>query len=277
MEMTGEYRIPAARETVWDALNDPEVLKACIAGCQSLERTEDGGFEATVKAKVGPVSATFKGAVRLENVNPPESYTIVGEGKGGAAGFAKGGADVKLVEDGAETVLTYVVNAQVGGKLAQIGARLVDSTAKKYATDFFDKFVVIAQERDSGGTADPAAGAAVPTEEPAAAQPEAEHQPEAEQPPRPIPAQPAPQQPAPQTEAPQSESPQKETPQQKAESVDRDAIKADAKRAAVDAVHKQTAKRWGLTPMQWIMIVVLIMLGLSLVFGGEGPMMGVGN
>ncbi|HAJ18608.1 MAG TPA: carbon monoxide dehydrogenase, partial [Rhodospirillaceae bacterium] len=134
MEMTGEYRIPAARETVWEALNDPEVLKACIAGCQSLDRTEDGGFEATVKAKVGPVSATFKGAVRLENVNAPESYTIVGEGKGGAAGFAKGGADVNLVEDGAETILTYKVNAQVGGKLAQIGARLVDSTAKKYAT-----------------------------------------------------------------------------------------------------------------------------------------------
>lgn len=263
MEMTGEYRIPAARETVWEALNDPEVLKACIAGCQSLDRTEDGGFEATVKAKVGPVSATFKGAVRLENVNAPESYTIVGEGKGGAAGFAKGGADVNLVEEGAETILTYKVNAQVGGKLAQIGARLVDSTAKKYATDFFDKFVVIAQERDSGTVnAEPAAPGA--SEETAATAPEAtaepaqtapapepeKHQPEAEQPPRPA---------------------QPETP------ADRDAIKAQAKRAAVDAVHKQTAKRWGLTPMQWIMILVLIMLGLSLVFGGDAPMPGTGN
>ncbi|MDF1747632.1 MAG: carbon monoxide dehydrogenase subunit G [Alphaproteobacteria bacterium] len=254
MEMTGEYRIPAARETVWEALNDPEVLKACIAGCQSLDRTDEGGFEATVKAKVGPVSATFKGAVRLENVNAPESYTIVGEGKGGAAGFAKGGADVKLVEDGSDTILTYIVNAQVGGKLAQIGARLVDSTAKKYATDFFDKFVVIAKERDSGATDATVTPSDAAPEEPtqAAASGTAEmHQPEEEQPPRPAP--------------------------QKPETVDRDAIKADAKRAAVDAVHKQTAKRWGLTPMQWIMILVLIMLGLSLVFGNDAQMPGTGK
>ena len=263
MEMTGEYRIPAARETVWEALNDPEVLKACIAGCQSLDRTEEGGFEATVKAKVGPVSATFKGAVRLENVNAPESYTIVGEGKGGAAGFAKGGADVNLVEEGSDTILTYKVNAQVGGKLAQIGARLVDSTAKEYATDFFDKFVVIAQERDSGAaSAAPAAPAASDT--PADTTPEA-------------PAEPAESAPSPEPETHQSEAEQPPRPAPKETPVDRDAIKAEAKRAAVDAVHKQTAKRWGLTPMQWIMILVLVMLGLSLVFGGEAPMPGAGN
>jgi carbon monoxide dehydrogenase subunit G len=155
MEMHGEYRIPAPRETVWEALNDPEVLKACIPGCESLETNDVGGFDATVKAKVGPVKATFKGSVVLENVNAPESYTITGEGKGGAAGFAKGGADVKLVEDGAETVLTYTVNAQVGGKLAQIGGRLIDSTAKKYANDFFGKFVEIVTAR-AGGAPDPA-------------------------------------------------------------------------------------------------------------------------
>lgn len=143
MDMQGEYRIPATRETVWNALNDPEILKQAITGCESLDQTEDGGFEAVVKAKVGPVKATFKGAVRLENVTAPESYTIVGEGKGGAAGFAKGGADVVLRQEGDATILTYTVKAQVGGKLAQIGGRLIDSTAKKYANDFFSKFVEI--------------------------------------------------------------------------------------------------------------------------------------
>jgi hypothetical protein len=161
---------------------------------------------------------------------------------------------VKLVEDGSDTILTYTVNAQVGGKLAQIGARLVDSTAKKYATDFFDKFVVIAKERDSSATDAPVAPSDAAPEEPAQAATSGTaemHQPEEEQPPRPAP--------------------------QKPETVDRDAIKADAKRAAVDAVHKQTAKRWGLTPMQWIMILVLIMLGLSLVFGNDAQMPGTGN
>ncbi len=137
MEMTGEYRINAAREDVWAALNDPEVLKACIPGCQEIDKTSDTGFTAKVKAKVGPVSATFNGAVTLSDMNPPESYTISGEGKGGAAGFAKGGAKVKLAEDGAETLLTYEVEAQVGGKLAQIGSRLIDGTAKKMAEQFF--------------------------------------------------------------------------------------------------------------------------------------------
>jgi carbon monoxide dehydrogenase subunit G len=141
MDMTGEYRIPASREKVWAALNDPETLKASLPGCETLERTADGDFAATVVAKVGPVRAKFKGQVTLSDLNPPESYKISGEGKGGAAGFAKGGAEVRLAEDGAEaTVLTYTAKADVGGKLAQIGSRLIDATAKKMADEFFSNF-----------------------------------------------------------------------------------------------------------------------------------------
>lgn len=142
MDMSGEYRIPAPRDKVWAALNDPETLKASLPGCESLERSGDNQFAATVVAKVGPVKAKFNGNVALSNLNPPESYTIAGEGKGGAAGFAKGGADVKLAEDGADTtVLTYTAKADVGGKLAQLGSRLIDGTAKKMADEFFDNFV----------------------------------------------------------------------------------------------------------------------------------------
>jgi carbon monoxide dehydrogenase subunit G len=140
MEMTGEYRIPAKREEVWRALNDPEVLRACIPGCQELTKTSDEAMNAKVVAKVGPVKATFVGNVTFSNVNAPESYTISGEGKGGVAGFAKGGADVRLAEDGDETILTYAVKAQVGGKLAQLGSRLIDTTAKKMADEFFGAF-----------------------------------------------------------------------------------------------------------------------------------------
>ncbi|MEP3275976.1 MAG: carbon monoxide dehydrogenase subunit G [Stappiaceae bacterium] len=140
MDMTGEYRIAAPRQAVWDALNDPEILKACIPGCKELDKSSDTEMTATVVSKIGPVKATFKGAVTLDNLNPPESYTISGEGKGGVAGFAKGGADVSLVEEGAETVLNYTAKAQVGGKLAQLGSRLIDSTARKMADDFFSKF-----------------------------------------------------------------------------------------------------------------------------------------
>ena len=140
MEMNGEYRIPASRETVWQALNDPDVLRACIPGCQELERTSDTGFAATVKAKVGPVSATFKGEVELEDIDPPAGYRIQGEGKGGVAGFAKGGANVRLAEDGGETILTYDADAKVGGKLAQIGSRLIAGTARKMADQFFGTF-----------------------------------------------------------------------------------------------------------------------------------------
>jgi len=141
MDMTGEYRIPAPREQVWAALNDPAILKASLPGCESLERVSDHEFAATVAAKVGPVRAKFNGQVRLSDLNPPESYKISGEGKGGAAGFAKGGADVRLVEEGAEvTVLSYTAKADVGGKLAQLGSRLIDATAKKMADEFFENF-----------------------------------------------------------------------------------------------------------------------------------------
>ena len=141
MDMSGQERIEAPVEAVWRALNDPEVLKRCIPGCEKLEKTSDTNMTATVVLRVGPVKATFEGAVELTNLNPPHSYTISGEGKGGIAGFAKGGADVSLSEDGpAATILTYSVKADVGGKIAQLGARLIDSTAKKLATQFFSNF-----------------------------------------------------------------------------------------------------------------------------------------
>jgi uncharacterized protein len=140
MDMTGQYRIPAPRERVWAALNDPATLQASLPGCESLEKLSDREFAATVVAKVGPVKAKFNGSVTLSNLNPPESYTISGEGKGGAAGFAKGGADVHLTEEGEITVLTYTAKADVGGKLAQLGSRLIDGTAKKMADEFFDNF-----------------------------------------------------------------------------------------------------------------------------------------
>ncbi|MEL6169707.1 MAG: carbon monoxide dehydrogenase subunit G [Pseudomonadota bacterium] len=140
MEMTGEHRIAAPRETVWQALNDPEVLQVCIPGCEELSKTSDTEFEAVVVQKIGPVKARFKGSVELINLNAPASYTIQGEGTGGVAGFAKGGADVRLDDDGGETILTYEVQANVGGKLARLGSRLIDSTAKKLAGKFFDSF-----------------------------------------------------------------------------------------------------------------------------------------
>ncbi|MBB3937453.1 CoxG family protein [Aureimonas phyllosphaerae] len=148
MDLKGEYRLPAPRETVWALLNDPAVLKACIPGCQELEVTGENEMAATVVAKVGPVKATFTGQVRLENIVPPESYSIVGEGKGGIAGFASGGADVHLADEGAETVLTYTVDAKVGGKIAQLGGRLVDSSAKKLAGQFFDNLAARVSGRE---------------------------------------------------------------------------------------------------------------------------------
>jgi carbon monoxide dehydrogenase subunit G len=141
MEMTGERRIPAPRQQVWEALNDPESLQAAIPGCESVERIGDDQFQAKVALKLGPMSAKFGGKVKLENLNPPASYTITGEGNGGAMGFAKGGADVALEELGpSETLLTYSVKAQVGGKMAQLGGRLIDSTAKQMADQFFNRF-----------------------------------------------------------------------------------------------------------------------------------------
>ena len=140
MEMHGTRTIAADRETVWAHLNDAETLKACIPGCEELTGNPEDGFEAVVKQKVGPVKATFKGQVQLENVNAPESYTISGEGKGGVAGFAKGGANVHLKEVEEGTELTYDVEAKVGGKLAQLGSRIIDGFARKMADQFFDRF-----------------------------------------------------------------------------------------------------------------------------------------
>ena len=141
MTMTGEFMLPADKATVWARLNDAATLQAAIPGCESLEKTSDTEFAAVVKVKIGPVSARFKGKVRLTDIDAPNSYRIVGEGEGGVAGFAKGGATVRLAEvEGGGTRLGYEVEAQVGGKIAQLGARLVDGTAKKLAAEFFDNF-----------------------------------------------------------------------------------------------------------------------------------------
>ena len=140
MDLTGEYRIPARREKVWAALNDDEILKQCIDGCQELKKESDTEFSARVTAKVGPVKAKFSGKVTLSELDPPNGYTISGEGQGGVAGFAKGGATVKLTEDGADTILNYSAKAEVGGKLASVGSRLIEGVAKKTADDFFGKF-----------------------------------------------------------------------------------------------------------------------------------------
>lgn len=145
MELKGEKRIAASREKVYEALNDPVVLEQSIPGCQSLTKKSDTEFEATVGIKIGPVKANFKGEVELTDLNPPENYTISGEGKGGTAGHASGSAKVHLAEDGDGTILNYDVNAVVGGKLAQLGARLIDSTAKKLAQQFFTDFAEIVE------------------------------------------------------------------------------------------------------------------------------------
>jgi uncharacterized protein len=143
MDMTGEYIIAAPRAKVWSALNDPAILKQCIPGCQELLKTSDTEMTAKVQARVGPVSANFSGKVTLSELDPPNGYRISGEGSGGAAGFAKGGATVHLADEGAGTKLTYKVEAQIGGKLAQIGSRLIDGTARKMAEDFFAKFAAL--------------------------------------------------------------------------------------------------------------------------------------
>ena len=140
MDLSGEYLIPAKRKTVWKALNDPDVLRECIPGCESLEMATPTQMTATVVTKIGPVKAKFSGEVKLANIKPNQSYTISGEGKGGIAGFAKGGADVQLEDAEEGTRLTYTAKAQVGGKLAQLGSRLIDSTTKKLADQFFKNF-----------------------------------------------------------------------------------------------------------------------------------------
>lgn len=159
MKMTGEQRIAAPRERVWAALNDPEVLRQCIPGCRSLDKEADDRLRATVEIKIGPIGAKFDGAVTLSDLNPPESYTITGQGQGGTVGTAKGGAKVRLTPAGQETVLTYEVDAEVGGRLAQLGGPIIDATAKQLAGKFFQKFgeVVEGPASTTVETAQPAA------------------------------------------------------------------------------------------------------------------------
>ena len=161
MEIKGEYRIAAPREKVFAALNDQAVLQACIPGCESLEKTSDTEMKAKVRMRIGPVSASFSGKVTLSDIDPPNGYRISGEGQGGAAGFAKGGAVVTLREDAGDTLLNYNVDAQVGGKIAQVGARLIDGTAKKLADEFFGKFATMV-----GGPPPAAAVAGTPSDAP---------------------------------------------------------------------------------------------------------------
>ena len=152
MDFSGDYRIPASPIRVWEALNDPAVLQGCIAGCKSLERTSGNEFKAVVHVKVGPVYALFKGNVVLSDLDPPRAYTLTGQGQGGSAGFAKMSARVSLDEDGADTLVRYSAKADIGGKLASIGSRLVQTVAKKNADDFFSAFA-----RTLGGSGIPEA------------------------------------------------------------------------------------------------------------------------
>jgi carbon monoxide dehydrogenase subunit G len=140
MEMSGEQRIPASQDETWKALNDPQVLKACIPGCESITLVNENEYNVAMTARVGPVSAKFRGRLQLSDIKPPTSYSLTFEGQGGAAGFAKGAAQVKLVPEAGATRLIYDVKANVGGKLAQIGSRLIDAAAKKQADEFFQNF-----------------------------------------------------------------------------------------------------------------------------------------
>jgi carbon monoxide dehydrogenase subunit G len=140
MNMSGEFVLPADKATVWARLNDPATLQASIPGCESLEKLSDTDFQAVVKVKIGPVSARFNGKVHLTDIKAPDSYRIAGEGEGGVAGFAKGGASVRLADGDGGTKLSYDVDAQVGGKIAQLGARLIDGSARKLAGEFFANF-----------------------------------------------------------------------------------------------------------------------------------------
>jgi uncharacterized protein len=154
MDMNGQQRIDAPRDVVWAALNDPEVLKACIPGCESVEKTGENELSAKVVLKIGPVKASFTGVVTLSNIDAPNGYTISGEGQGGVAGHARGSADVRLEADGEATILHYDVKAEVGGKIAQLGARLIDATAKKLAGEFFETFAGIVAPMPDDDTPD---------------------------------------------------------------------------------------------------------------------------
>ena len=170
MDMTGEVRLAAPRETVWRALNDPEILKQSIPGCEEIQKLSDTEMTARVSARVGPVSAKFSGKVLLSELDPPNGYTISGEGQGGVAGFAKGAAQVSLEDGSGGTVLSYKVQAQVGGKLAQIGSRLIDATARKMADEFFTRFAAAVSAGAPAPAAAPSAGSA-PEPPPAIATP----------------------------------------------------------------------------------------------------------
>ena len=150
MDLTGEYQLAATRQQVWAALNDADVLRRCIPGCKELEQKSPSEFAAIVALKIGPVSATFKGSVNLEDIDAPNGYRIVGQGNGGVVGFAKGGATVRLADNGGGTLLSYVAKAEVGGKLASLGGRLIQSTSKKLADQFFSAF---ANEMQQGPSA----------------------------------------------------------------------------------------------------------------------------
>ena len=241
MDMTGEHRVPAPRNVVWEALNDPEALKQSIPGCEEITKDSDTSFSATVAAKVGPVKAKFSGAVTLSDIDPPNGYTISGEGKGGAAGFARGGAKVRLTEEGPnETLLSYEVDAKVGGKLAQIGSRLIDSTAKKMAGEFFNNFSEVVQARMAAGGA-PAAGDAppAPVAEPAPASAAAE---------------------APAADPPAAEPPTAEPPA---------AQPAPARPTAPPIPEEASTSSKGINPWIWVAALAAIIVILLVVFGGR--------
>lgn len=168
MDFSGRYLVPAPPETVWSAINDPEVLKACIPGCEQLLKTDPTHFEAAVVLKIGPVKATFRGKVALEELDPPRRCILRGEGQGGAAGFARGEAEVVLTPDGHATALSYNAKAAVGGKLAQVGQRLIDGAARQIADVFFEKFVAAV----GGAEQSVAQPAAMPSTAPAAPGPD---------------------------------------------------------------------------------------------------------
>lgn len=171
MNLSGEYKLPLPRQAVWEGLNDPEVLKRCIPGCDELIKSSDTEMSAKVALKIGPMSAKFSGKVTLSDIDPPKGYKIAGEGQGGVAGFGKGSAVVSLEEDGpGGTILRYTADSQVGGKIAQLGSRLIDATAKKLADEFFGKFAAAMAERAGPQAATDGSGdAAVQTNAPAPA------------------------------------------------------------------------------------------------------------
>ena len=156
MDITGEFRVPLSREAVFEALNDPDVLARCIPGCEALEQVGEHEYSADVVAKIGPVKARFQATITVSNLNPPESYTLSGEGRGGAAGFASGSADVSLEAVDEETVLRYTANIRPGGKIAQVGSRLMGGTARKLGADFFSRFVEVVTPAPLSGEGGPA-------------------------------------------------------------------------------------------------------------------------